>query len=63
MTPISSSSRGITAMAASPTDGDEPGDRALKLHGHREEAKYLATGLIERGVDMAYAYNPLPRVG
>jgi hypothetical protein len=37
----------------------EPGDWALKLHGHREAAKYLATGLIERGVDMAYAYQPL----
>jgi hypothetical protein len=29
------------------------------LHGHREAAKYLATGLIERGIDMAYAYKPL----
>ena len=37
----------------------EPGDWALKLHGHREAAKHLATGLIERGVDMAYAYKPL----
>ena len=37
----------------------EPGDWALKLHGHREAAKFLATGLIERGIDMAYAYKPL----
>src|SRR5579863_2384730 len=38
---------------------DEPGDWTLKLKGHREAAKYLATGLIERGIDMAYAYKPL----
>jgi hypothetical protein len=31
----------------------------LELHGHREAAKYLATGLIERGIDTAYAYKPL----
>ena len=31
----------------------------MKLHGHRDAAKHLATGLIERGVDMAYAYKPL----
>jgi len=42
-----------------PNRWDEPGDWALKLHGHREAAKYLATGLIERGIDMAYAYKPL----
>jgi hypothetical protein len=42
-----------------PNRWGEPGDWALKLHGHREAAKYLATGLIERGIDMAYAYKPL----
>ena len=42
-----------------PNRWDEPGDWKLKLHGHREAAKHLATGLIERGIDMAYAYKPL----
>jgi hypothetical protein len=36
-----------------PNRWDEPGDWALRLHGHREAAKFLATGLIERGIDMA----------
>src|SRR5437764_1406138 len=35
-----------------PNRWDERGDWALKLHGHREAAKYLATGLIERVIDM-----------
>ena len=42
-----------------PNRWDEPGDWRLPLHGHREAAKYLTTGLIERGIDMAYAYKPL----
>ena len=32
---------------------------AMQLNGHREAAKHIATGLIERGIDMAYAYKPL----
>jgi hypothetical protein len=31
----------------------------LKLRGARDAAKHLATALIERGIDMAYAYKPL----
>jgi hypothetical protein len=42
-----------------PNRWGEPADWPLELHGHREAAKYLATGLIERGIDMAYAYKPL----
>jgi hypothetical protein len=38
---------------------DEPGEWAMPLKGHREAAKYIATGLIERGIDLAYAYKPL----
>ena len=37
----------------------EPGDWTLKLRGARDAAKHLATALIERGIDMAYAYKPL----
>ncbi len=42
-----------------PNRWDEPGDWRLKVKGHREAAKYLTTGLIEAGIDMAYAYKPL----
>jgi hypothetical protein len=42
-----------------PNRWGEPADWALNLHGHREAVKYLATGLIERGIDTAYAYKPL----
>jgi len=42
-----------------PNRWNEPADWTLDLHGHRDAAKYLATGLIERGVDVAYAYKPL----
>lgn len=37
----------------------EPADTTFRLRGHREAGKYLATGLIESGIDMAYAYKPL----
>src|SRR5260370_24183196 len=29
------------------------------MAAHRRAAKYLATALLEQGVDMAYAYKPL----
>ena len=37
----------------------EPRDWKMKIHGHREGAKYLTTGLINRGVAMPYAYKLL----
>src|SRR5687767_1313745 len=37
----------------------EPNDWAFALRGHREGAKYLTTGLMERGVCMPYAYKTL----
>jgi len=42
---------------------DESADFTLTVRGHREAAKYLASGLIRRGVDMAYAYKPLHHPG
>jgi hypothetical protein len=42
-----------------PNRWDEPGDWRLPLKGHREAAKYIATSLIEKGIDLAYAYKPL----
>lgn len=37
----------------------EPHDWTMTTHGHREGAKYLATGLLERGVAMPYSYKLL----
>src|SRR5947207_5966742 len=45
--------------AGKPNRWSEPRDWTLPLKGHREAAKFLATGLIERRIDLAYAYKPL----
>jgi hypothetical protein len=37
----------------------EPHDQVFKARGHHEAGRYLASGLLEAGVDMAYAYKPL----
>jgi hypothetical protein len=37
----------------------EPADQEYVVRGSREIGKALATGLLERGIDMAYAYEPL----
>jgi Catalytic LigB subunit of aromatic ring-opening dioxygenase len=42
-----------------PNRWGEPGDWTMKLTGARDAAKHLASALIERGIDMAYAYKPL----
>jgi hypothetical protein len=42
-----------------PNRWNESGDRTMKLRGHRGAANFLARALIDRGIDMAYAYKPL----
>ena len=37
----------------------EPADTTFRFRGHREGAKYLASRLVERDFDVAYAYRPL----
>ena len=37
----------------------EDGDYTMPLPGHRDAAKFLTRALIDRGIDMAYAYKPL----
>src|SRR3954453_16010184 len=37
----------------------EPKDKTMRVRGHREAGKYLASGLLEAGIDAAYAYKPL----
>ena len=41
----------------------EPQDKVFTIKGNREAAKYLVNGLMEQGVDMAYAYKPLHHEG
>ena len=41
----------------------EPSDRVLVTRGERKAAKALATGLLEGGFDMAYAYRMLHHEG
>ena len=35
----------------------EPYDQKIKFYGHREGAKYITSGFLERGVAMPYAYK------
>ena len=51
------------ARAPAPNVWGEPSETAFRITGHREAGKYLASGLLEQGVDMAYAYKPLHHPG
>jgi len=42
-----------------PNRWGEGGDWTMPLRGHRAAANHLARALIDRGIDMAYAYKPL----
>jgi hypothetical protein len=44
---------------AAPNVWNEPADTTFRIAGHRRAGKHLATGLLEQGIDMAYAYKPL----
>jgi hypothetical protein len=37
----------------------EPRDKLFEIRGHRAAGKHLAAGLLEAGIDIAYAYKPL----
>jgi len=41
----------------------EDANTVFKIPGHRQAGKYLASKLLEQGVDMAYAYKPLHHAG
>lgn len=41
----------------------EPNDTVLHTRGHREAARLIASALLERGFDMAYAYRMLHHEG
>lgn len=38
---------------------NEPKDKVFTIRGHREGGKYLASALLNQGIDVAYAYKPL----
>jgi hypothetical protein len=42
-----------------PNAWNEPAETVFHIKGKREAAKYLARGLLEEKVDMAYSYEPL----
>src|SRR5262249_54907836 len=37
----------------------EPPDKTFRIRGNRGAGKFLAAGLLEAGIDVAYAYKPL----
>ena len=41
----------------------EAEDKVFRSPGHQEAGRYLVSGLINKGVDMAYAYKPLHEEG
>ncbi len=42
---------------------EEPAGTTFKFKGHKQGARDLVSGMIDRGVDMAYAYQPLHEPG
>jgi hypothetical protein len=42
-----------------PNVWDEPADKTVAVPGQRKAGKYLASALLEQGIDVAYAYRPL----
>lgn len=46
-------------MQGRPNIWDEPADTTITVRGRPDIGKYLATKLMEREVDVAYAYKPL----
>jgi hypothetical protein len=47
------------AHARGPNVWNEGPDTTFRITGHREAGKFLATRLLEQGIDMPYAYQPL----
>jgi hypothetical protein len=41
----------------------EPADKVFSHPGHHKAGRFLARGLLEAGIDMAYAYKPLHQDG
>ena len=54
---------GVEGHAGRRNVWNEPPGTTFKYRGNREAARTLVSGLIDRGVDMAYAYQPLHQPG
>jgi hypothetical protein len=50
-------------MQGRPNVWAEPPDTSVQVRGHREVALRVARGLLEQGIDVAYAYRPLHHQG
>jgi len=50
-------------MAGRPNVWNEPPEREFTVRVHRDAARHLVTGLLEREFDVAYAYRPLHHPG
>ena len=46
-------------LGGRPNIWGEPDDKVFTSPGHHEAGRYLTRGLLEEGIDMAYAYQPL----
>ncbi len=53
----------FTRLGGRPNIWGEPQDKAFTSPGHMEAGRFLTRGLMEEGVDMAYAYKPLHEEG
>src|SRR5437660_8971948 len=42
-----------------PNVWNEPADQTFNYGGHRDAGKFIASGMIEAGFDVSYAYKPL----
>jgi hypothetical protein len=52
-----------TRLRGRPNIWGEPEDKVFTTPGHRVGGKFLATRLLEEGIDMSYAYRPLHEDG
>jgi hypothetical protein len=52
-----------TRLRGRPNIWGEPEDKLFTTSGHRAAGKFLASRLLEEGIDMAYAYRPLHEDG
>ncbi|HYD55547.1 MAG TPA: hypothetical protein VEB41_01430 [Burkholderiales bacterium] len=50
-------------MQGKPNAWNEPAAKSFLVRGHRDAAKHVASRLIERDFDVAYAYKPLHHPG